>query len=477
MKRQTDLLRDIDWFTIGLFVMLALFGWFNVYAAVYDEQHASIFSLSQLYGKQMLWLITAIVLALIICLLDVRFFTSLSYPAYIICIFSLMVVLVIGHTVKSSQSWFQIAGQQVQPAEFAKIAVSLALAKFIGNYNGRLMDVQNIVTAIFIILLPFGLILLQPDVGSALVYFAFIIVLYREGLPPSVLFFGFVAVILFILSIKMQDAEAYLTAGVIICGFIAHWIKSRKTIEFLVGFGIVAGLIGITWLLDFFFFKSLDLYHIILGVILAVAPVFLILSYIRRAKLMRAYTLFILGAVLFIYSVDFVFDRVLSNHHQDRILTMLRMSQPDPLGKDYNIDQSKIAIGSGGLTGKGFLQGTQTKYNFVPEQSTDFIFCTVGEEWGFAGSAVIIMIFITLLVRMVFLAERQRSVFSRVYCYCVFSIFFIHLVVNISMTVGFMPVIGIPLPFFSYGGSSLWTFTILLFIMLRLDAARGEYIR
>jgi len=274
----------------------------------------------------------------------------------------------------------------------------------------------------------------------------------------------------------MQDAQVYLVAGLVITGFAAFWIKTRKKMDLLRGLGFYTGISCILALINFLMNNRFEIHEVLLGAALFSSSVFIVISYIRRLPVVRMFTLFIVGALLFTFSVDFVFDEVLSAHQRQRILVMLGM-ESDPLGVEYNVNQSKIAIGSGGLTGKGFLQGTQTKYNFVPEQSTDFIFCTVGEEWGFAGSATVVVLFVALLLRLLFLAERQRSVFSRVYCYCVLSLFFLHITINIGMTIGLLPVIGIPLPFFSYGGSSLWAFTILLFIMLRLDASRREYIR
>jgi len=475
MRRQTNIIRDIDWLTIGLYSALVLFGWINIYAAVYDEQHASIFSFSQRYGKQLIWIIAAAVLAVMICSIDVHFHTTFAYPIFILVLIALAAVLVLGHEVNGAKSWFLIGNIQLQPSEFAKIAVSLALAKFLGNYNGRLLEFKNLAIAFTIIFLPPMLIMLQPDMGSCLVYFAFFIVLYREGLPASVLLFGIVAAVLFVLSLMMQGSEIYLVSGLIITGFCAFLFRTRKWKDFLRGLGLMTGLFGLLWLITFLIKKRLEIYELLLGATLLSFPVFLAISYIRRLPFIRTISLFIVGALLFTFSVDFVFDEVLSAHQEQRVMVMLGL-QSDPLGVEYNVNQSKIAIGSGGLTGKGFLQGTQTKYNFVPEQSTDFIFCTVGEEWGFAGSAVVVVLFVALLLRLLYLAERQRSVFSRVYCYCVLSIFFLHLAINIGMTIGLMPVIGIPLPFFSYGGSALWAFTILLFIMLRLDASRQEYI-
>ena len=476
MRRQTNIVRDIDWITIGLYAALVLMGWFNIYAAVYDEQHASIFSFSQRYGKQMVWIIAAATLAVIVCILDIRFYTSFAYPIFFCCIIALMAVLVVGREVNGSKSWFVIGTIQIQPAEFAKIAVSLALAKFLGNYNGRLMQFRNFATVCALIFLPPAFIIMQPDTGSCLVYLAFFLMLYREGLPPGFLLFGILAVALFILSLLMQNAQVYLVAGLILTGFVVFVIKTRRKMDFLRGLVLYTGIACVLLITNIIIKNRFEIHEVFLGAALLSALVFFALSFVRRLPFVRTLTLFIVGALLFTFSVDFVFDDVLSAHQRQRILVMLGM-ESDPLGVEYNVNQSKIAIGSGGLTGKGFLQGTQTKYNFVPEQSTDFIFCTVGEEWGFAGSAIVIVLFVSLLLRLLYLAERQRSVFSRVYCYCVVSIFFLHLTINIGMTIGLLPVIGIPLPFFSYGGSSLWAFTILLFIMLRLDASRGEYIR
>ena len=476
MKQQTNIIRDIDWITIGLYAALAMMGWFNIYAAVYDEHHASIFSFSQRYGKQMVWIFAAAALAFFVCILDVRFYTTFAYPIFICCIIALMAVLVVGREVNGSKSWFLIGAIQIQPAEFAKIAVSLALAKFLGNYNGRLMEFRNFVTVCALIFLPPAFIILQPDTGSCLVFLAFFLTLYREGLPPAFLLFGFLAIALFILSLLMQEAQVYLVAGLILTGFVVFWIKTRKKMDLLRGLGLYTGVVGILLLINFLMKNRLEIHEVLLGAAMFSSLIFIAVSFIRRLPFMRTLTLFIVGALLFTFSVDFVFDEVLSVHQRQRILVMLGM-ESDPLGVEYNVNQSKIAIGSGGLFGKGFLQGTQTKYNFVPEQSTDFIFCTVGEEWGFVGSATVVVLFVALLLRLLYLAERQRSVFSRVYCYCVLGIFFLHLTINIGMTIGLLPVIGIPLPFFSYGGSSLWAFTILLFIMLRLDASRMEYIR
>ncbi|MDR2037421.1 MAG: rod shape-determining protein RodA [Bacteroidales bacterium] len=475
MRRQTNLITSLDWITIGLYLILVLMGWFNIYAAVYDEQHTSIFAFSQRYGKQLVWIIAAILLAVIVCLLDIRFYTSFAYPIFIFCILTLIAVLVIGREVNGAKSWFVIGNLQIQPSEFAKIATSLALAKYLGNYNGRMMELKNIFFIGLIIFLSPAFILLQPDVGSCLVYLAFLIVLYREGLPQSILLFGILAVFLFILSLLMQGAQAYLVGGLILLGFTVYLIMSKQVKHVFKGSGLFLLIFSVFLGINLLLKKRFEVHEILLAAAITISVVFIIISAIRRIPHVRTVVFFILSALLFTFSVDFVFDDVLSPHQQKRILVMLGM-ESDPLGIEYNVNQSKIAIGSGGLTGKGFLQGTQTKYNFVPEQSTDFIFCTVGEEWGFVGTSVVVILFTALLLRLLFIAERQRSVFSRVYSYCVISILFLHCTINIGMTIGLVPVIGIPLPFFSYGGSSLWAFTILLFIMLRLDASRAEYI-
>jgi rod shape determining protein RodA len=476
MRQPTNVIARLDWATIALYAALVMMGWLNIYAAVFDEQNANIFDLSQRYGKQMMWIVTAVALAIMVCLLDTRFYSSFSYPIYLFALFMLAIVLVVGKEVNHSKSWFYIAGVQIQPSEFAKISTSLALAKYLGNYTGKMMQLKNILIVGFIIFLSPALIMLQPDTGSCLVYLAFLIVLYREGLHSGILLFGFLAIALFILSMLMQDVQAYLVGGLILAGFIAYLIKSRRTKLTLKGLGIFTLVFGILLLINRIASERFEIHELLLGTAILTSLFFVIFSLVRRLAHIRTTVLFIICALLFTFSVDFVFDKVLDTHQQKRILVMLG-KESDPKGVEYNVIQSKIAIGSGGFTGKGFLRGTQTKFNFVPEQSTDFIFCTVGEEWGFAGVLVVVALFIILLLRLLHIAERQRSVFSRVYGYCVVSILFLHFYINIGMTVGLLPVIGIPLPFFSYGGSSLWAFTILLFILLRLDASRYEYIR
>jgi rod shape determining protein RodA len=415
LSPRNDILKNIDWWTVLLYLALVLIGWVNIYAAVFDETHSSIFDVSRNYGKQLLWIGTSVVLAIIILVMDPKVFIAFAFPIYFIVIISLVAVLLFGSEVSGSKSWFQIGGFSIQPAEFAKFATSLAIAKFLSRLNVNLKKPGTLFQAIIILSIPVLLILLQYDTGSAMVYSAFIFVLYREGMTGSILVIGLTTIFLFLLAL-LVDVPVIIT--------------------------------GLTLL----------------------AVIFILIIH-RTAKNIAVIVFLLLITSGFVFSVDYVFDNVLEKHHQTRINVLLG-KETDLHGAGYNVHQSLIAIGSGGFSGKGFLEGTQTKFNFVPEQSTDFIFCTIGEEWGFLGSTALVILFITLLLRLVYLAEKQRSPFSRIYGYSVASILFFHFTVNIAMTLGLFPVIGIPLPFISYGGSSLWAFTILLFVFLKLDSDR-----
>lgn len=390
-------------------------GWLNIYAAVYDENHKNIFDLSQSYGRQMIFIISAFVIGIFILALDSKFFSQFAYGIYFVFLIMLLGVLATGKTTAGSKSWFEIAGFSLQPAEFAKFATALAIAKYLSATDIHIKELKTKFVSSLLILLPALLILMQNDTGSALVFAAFILPLYREGLSGNILILGLIIAVLFILSLIINK-------------------------------------------------------FILSGIILGLSLMFTFLSRKNRKAILAtiAYTIIIVG---FIFTVDFVFEKVLGEHQKTRINVLLG-KEIDLKGAGYNVNQSKIAIGSGGLWGKGFLQGTQTKFNFVPEQSTDFIFCTVGEEWGFVGSFVVISLLIGLLIRLIFLAERQRSVFSRIFGYSIASIIFMHFFVNIGMATGILPVIGIPLPFFSYGGSSLWAFTIMLFVFIKQDSYR-----
>jgi len=415
LRTGTYILKNIDWWLVLLYIMLVLTGWVNIYAAVYDESHKSIVDLSQNYGKQMLWIVTSVVLALIILITDAKFFSNFSFVIYLLMIGALIGVLIFGKEIAGSRSWFQIGSFSLQPAEFAKFATNLAMAKYLSGLNINLQKFKSVLKALTILAIPAGLIFLQNDTGSALVYSAFIFVLYREGLPGGILILGVSVIVLFVLTLLFNKL---IIIGVLVLSAIFLIYLIRRTIG------------NILVIIIFFFMAS--------------------------------------G---FVFSVDYAFENILEHHHRTRINVLLGL-ETDLHGAGYNVHQSLIAIGSGGITGKGFLKGTQTKYNFVPEQSTDFIFCTIGEEWGFAGGTFVILLFIALLVRIIITAERQRSKFSRIYGYGLASILLFHFTVNIAMTLGLFPVIGIPLPFISYGGSSLWAFTILLFIYIKLDSNR-----
>ncbi|MCD4696515.1 MAG: rod shape-determining protein RodA [Bacteroidales bacterium] len=417
MRQRTSILQNIDWVTIFLYLLLVLIGWVNIYAAEYNIAHTSIFDKDMNYGKQMVWILTSVFLIMLILIIDAKFFTTFSWVIYILVMGMLIGVLLFGREIAGSKSWFQVGSFSLQPSEFAKFATALALAKFISKINTDFTKLSSRITAGGIIFVPIVLILLQHDTGSALVFIALVLVLFREGMSGTFLFIGLIAIVLFILAL-------------------------------LVNKFIILVVLVFNAALVFYMFKKLRKKWI------WIAGVFLIAS-------------------AWVFSVDYAFENILETHQKKRINVLLGIEK-DIRGAGYNVHQSKIAIGSGGFSGKGFLQGTQTKYNFVPEQSTDFIFCTVGEEWGFVGSFVVIVLFVGLLARLVILAERQRSKFSRVYGYGVASILFFHFAINIGMTIGLFPVIGIPLPFISYGGSSLWGFTILLFIFLKQDSARLE---
>jgi len=416
---QNKFWKSIDLPIILLYIALVLIGWLNIYAAVFDESHASIFDLEKNYGKQLLWIATALFIGLMVLLIDSKFFSVFAFGIYGITLIMLISVLFFGKYVNGSRSWFEIGSFRLQPAEFAKFATALVVAKYLSS-GVKMERFSTKLSVLGLIGLPMGLILLQGDVGSALTYVAFILVLYREGLSGIVLVIGL--------------------------------------------------LIGIAFVLSLLFAKAV--------ILIAIAVVTAILLYILRRK-KKIFPVIIAGAALvatMVVGFNYVFNNVMKQHHRDRINNLVG-KEIDIKGAGYNVNQSKIAIGSGRLIGKGFLNGTQTKYDFVPEQSTDFIFCTIGEEYGFVGSVILIGLFLTLLLRIVFIAERQRSSLSRIYGYGVASILFLHVFVNIGMTIGLVPVIGIPLPFISYGGSSLWSFTILLFILIKLDANRQNIVK
>ena len=470
MAQRNKLWANIDWATVIIAVVLMLLGWINIYAAVYNEEHQSIFDITQRYGKQLIWIGAALLFAFIILIIDSSFYVFFTWPIYGLVIFSLLLVLVAGVEINGQKSWFIIWGDfRLQPSEFAKFGTALALAKLLSGFNFKLGSFNSFLMISALIGVPLLLILIQPDTGSAIVFSVFILVLYREGMSGAVLFFALLTIILFLLSMLVENQVLLI---ILFTGsLITHYILNQRIKMTAIAAGIasvvVLMLLGINYLAG----SRYDTEWVILSGVMASMIGFTV--YILRTRLKRSMVIagIFFASVLFTYSVDFVFNKALKSHQQERINELLGI-QSDPRGAGWNVNQSKIAIGSGGFSGKGFLNGTQTKFNFVPEQSTDFIFCTVGEEWGFLGTMLVIALFVFLFVRLIILAERQRSVYSRVYGYSVASILFFHFAVNVGMTIGLMPVIGIPLPFFSYGGSSLWAFTILLFVFLRLDASR-----
>lgn len=415
MRKRGAIFSNIDPVLVILYFVLVFFGWINIYAANFSPEHSSIFDISMSYGKQLLWIGTAVILITLILLTDSKFFSSFSFIIYILFIVMLVAVLLFGKVVAGSRSWFEIGSFALQPSEFAKFATCLALARFLSAQNVNINKLKNKAIAFLIMAIPAGLIFLQNDTGSALVYAALIIVLYREGLSANIFIILIIFVLLFIITLLLE--KLYVLAAIAVLLAASVWLvrKNRKAIMIM-----------------------------IMGAIIATG---------------------------FIFSVDYALENILEPHQKTRINVLFGI-ETDLHGAGYNVHQSKIAIGSGGFAGKGFLQGTQTKFDFVPEQSTDFIFCTIGEEWGFLGTTVVIILFLALLIRIVMVAERQRSAFSRIYGYGVASILFFHFTINIGMTIGLLPVIGIPLPFFSYGGSSLWAFTILLFIFIKMDSYR-----
>ena len=472
-SRSNNLLANIDWVSILLYLLLVLIGWLNIYAAVYDENHSSIFDISQKYGKQLIWIGAAFVLAFLVLLTDSKFFTTFSMVIYGIMIFLLIAVLFFGTETKGARSWFEVGDFRIQPAEFAKFATNLAIAYIMSRHNFKVMRFSSLLTIGLILALPAGLIILQNDTGSALVYSSFILVLFREGLHGSILLLCFVAAAIFIMALLYSPFTVLLViiGGTLIAFYYyRHDIRELFQIILFIGCGF-----GLFVLIKWMFNLSISDYYMLLIVYVITSITAIYPIYKRKMKNMITLLLISWLCVGAAPSVNYAFNH-LQPHQQDRINELLGI-KVDPKGTGYNVTQSKIAIGSGGLLGKGFLQGTQTKLNFVPEQSTDFIFCTVGEEWGFVGSTFVIVLLAVFILRIIKLAERQRSSFSRIYGYGVASILFFHVAVNIGMTIGMAPVIGIPLPFFSYGGSSLWSFTILIFIFLRLDANRLQVFR
>ncbi len=470
MEKRSNILARLDWVTVILWLLMMIMGWLNIYAAVYNEQHTSIFDLSQRYGKQLMWIIAALVLAVLVMVTDNKLWFFFAWFIYGFFILLLLLVLLFGKEINGARAWFELGPFSIQPSEFAKFATGLALASYL-NAQRQAADTRVMIAASSIIVAPMLLIALQPDLGSVVTFFAFFLVLYREGMSIWVFVTAFFAMALFLFTLILGDLPVAL--ALLVLATVALLVTSGYVMT-LKAAGVMAAVAAITVPLGLYLFDLDPVIVIVLTVTLA-GTVYA--WYLYRQKLVSPAVIyaFLLGGLLFLFTVDYAFDNILKPHQQTRIKIMLG-KEADPYGEGYNLNQSLISIGSGEFSGKGYLKGTQTKFKFVPEQSTDFIFCTVGEEWGFVGSTVVIGLFLFLLLRLLMMAERQRTTFVRAYGYGVFGLFFVHFFVNIGMTIGVLPVIGIPLPFFSYGGSSLWGFTLLLFIFLRLDAGRTEYL-
>ncbi len=409
---------SFDWPSILIYFLLVAIGWVNIYSASLNDAASSIFDLDQVYGRQLLWVLLSVVLIVLVLSIEAKFYERFASVIYLISLLSLAGLFVFGKTIAGQTAWYSFGPVSIQPAEFVKIATALALAKFISGIQTNLKNFQDQLKAFIIMGIPIVLILMQPDPGSAMVYFAFFFPMYREGLHFAYLLLGFIAVILFVTTLAF--GTTWVIVGIILLAFLLYIINRKK-----------------------------------------------------RPSIFK-YLVLILACVGFVLSVNHVFENVFKQHHRDRFNIVLG-KEVDNRGIGYNTNQSEIAIGSGSWFGKGWTEGTQTKGNFVPEQHTDYIFSTVGEEWGFVGSTVVILLFLLLMCRVIFLAERQKSQFSRIYGYSVAGILFIHFFVNIGMVIGIFPTVGIPLPLFSYGGSGLWGFTILLFIFIKLDSERMSF--
>lgn len=474
MPKTNLIYKKLDWPLIITYFALVMIGWISVFASVYDEEHAHILDMSQRYGMQFIWIVTSLIIAsIILFVINPKLYNVLAWAIYLGGILLLLAVIFVGVEINGSKSWFMIGPVRFQPAELSKIGTSLAVASLMSSYNFKMKSFSGIMRIGILILIPMLLIILEKETGSALVYFSFVFMLYREGLNGWYLTFGFLGILLFLVTLSFSPFVAIIILFglmVIAKGFVAR--KILPHIVFLIIYIpvlIFSPMLGELKLFSFAASLSKEEWLAIL-----IAPVLLIQIY-KALKdsvsyMWYIFTCFIVSIVL-IFSVQFFFERILQDHQRARIENLLGIHE-DLQGAGYNVNQSKIAIGSGGFWGKGFLQGTQTKFNFVPEQSTDFIFCTVGEEWGFVGSLVVIGLYLFMMIRIVNLAEKQKDSFTRIYGYCLASVIFVHFFINIGMTLGIMPVIGIPLPFVSYGGSSLWAFTTFLFIFIRLDLER-----
>ena len=479
--KQPSVLRSLDWWTVGIYIALLVFGWVSVCGASYTYGDTDIFSLSTRSGMQIVWIGTSLFLGLVLLLLDDRFYDTFSYVIYAILLLLLFLTIFNPHEIKGSRSWLVLGPLRLQPAEFAKFATALAVAKLMGSYGFNIHHWKDFVAACGVVLLPMLFIVAQKETGSALVYLSFFLMFYREGMPGSILFTGVAMIVYFVVGIKFEGVSLLQTPtslGVFVVILLIQtftsvmvnvYCRNKKLMWYMLGGSFGATLLALLFSLYVIPFNIIWVQLLVTVIIVG----YLLVEWLRTRLSNYFFILaFAIGSIAFFYSADYVLNNVLEPHQRVRINVLLGLDD-DLSGAGYNVHQSEIAIGSGGLRGKGFLNGTQTKLKFVPEQDTDFIFCTVGEEEGFFGSAGVLILFLLLILRLIHLAERQPFAFGRIYGYCVLSIFLFHVFINVGMVLGLTPVIGIPLPFFSYGGSSLWGFTFLLFIFLRIDAGRN----
>lgn len=479
----TPFWKALDWWVVGLYVLLCVVGCLSIYGASFDFEHPGFFDMDQRSGKQVVWFLLALVIGAFLLMMDSNTYYNWSFILYAGIILILLLTLAVATDVKGSRSWLNLGFISIQPAELAKFSTALALSRLMSSYNFQLRQTKSVLMIGSLILLPMLIIVLQKETGSALVFAAFILMLFREGMPGVLLFLLVCLVAYFVLGIRFGEDLLFQTTSlgpmlvlllifIILCGMLITYRKDYALVKGLIFIQLPIFVVAL--LVNALGWFAFDVNDVLVTMLILTVLFLLFKALVLRMMPYFYLSLFVLFSIAFLYSTDYAFDKILEPHHRVRIQVLLGMKD-DPSGAGYNVNQSKIAIGSGGLFGKGFLNGTQTKLKYVPEQDTDFIFCTVGEEQGLMGSAFVLGLYLALFLRLIYLAERQRNPFARIYGYCVVSILFFHVFVNIGMVLGLMPVIGIPSPFLSYGGSSLWSFTILLFIFLRLDADRTQY--
>ena len=468
--------KKLDWVIIGIYLLLVVFGWMNIFSSSVSEDGFT-FSLKEKYVMDLIWVGSALVIGiLILFVIPSKVYPAISWPFYALMVFLLVAVAFVGVEVNGSKSWFAIGPFRLQPAEFSKISTSVLLAYLMSKYDFRFSNTRDALRIVLVLALPMLAILLEKETGSALVYLGFLLVCYREGITGWILVAGLLAILLFILTLIFSPFVAILVL-IAMTGIAASFYSRRQMLGMPLTVAIVLMLSFLPRLMRVGAFSFLTRFdpEIWLALLAGLTAIVLaILYWVRRQRALRNLMLAFLVGLGLIFSVQMVFEKVLKEHQRARIEVLLGIKE-DPMGVGYNVHQSLVAIGSGGIAGKGFLGGTQTRFNFVPEQSTDFIFCTIGEEWGFFGTLLVLIAYLTLILRLIGSAEKQKDSFARIYGWCVAMCLLMHVVINICMTIGLMPVIGIPLPLLSYGGSSLWAFTILLFIYLRLDMEKKSF--